>query len=96
MIDIIINEKSGLVIVHDERRLDDYDQMRLNLKNGECVLDGPKGKLPIGNLESAMIEMITPDILQMFKEKEGGYLIRMNKNDNSFAKVGTILIQTQS
>jgi hypothetical protein len=59
MIDVILNEEGGLVLVHDEKNLDDSHSVEISCSNGEICLVGENDiKKPLGNLKPSMMEVL--------------------------------------
>lgn len=62
MIDLILNERGGLTLAHDERAVDGYDSIEVSTSTGKAVLVGSAGRRVIGRLAPSMMSVFSSDM----------------------------------
>lgn len=59
MIDVILNEEGGLVLVHDEKPLDLYSKIEISRVSGSIdILNEDNSRKNLGTLKPSMMEML--------------------------------------
>ena len=62
MIDIIINDFGGLTVVHDQKDLDGYTGVQVDLPDGAVSLTSAEGQRSLGKLKPAMLGMLAEGV----------------------------------
>ena len=59
MIDVVINETGGLTVAHDQKSLDAYDRLFVDVADGSASMGTAEGPArPIGTLAPSMLAMV--------------------------------------
>jgi hypothetical protein len=74
MIDLIINDASGIIVAHDDPSLDNFDTILFN--QGEVSLSGPNGIKNIGKAAPAMLSILKKDMVAKIIRLKGYAMAR--------------------
>ena len=71
MIDLIINDDGGVVLVHDQPELDAYGVLAVSVTSGRCRLEGEKA-VPLD------LPALVPSMREMLREDMEARMVRMD------------------